>query len=138
MALETYNYPISGMVKALIPGVETMYYYTEEMLNAGVVFEWACWDDEDPMYQNILQVHILEDDDAHTGFLYSGSYLSSFQIYQIWKDAYEMFVLETIGDFIEQIRELSDSYYNASMQGDPKHRTETFMKVKNIFRTLRA
>jgi hypothetical protein len=138
MVLTKEKYVIDGMVEVNIPGAETSYFFTDEMLDSGVVIEWACWDYDNPLYQTVMTVKILEDNDAIECHMYMGESLGNCQIYHIVKDVYELYEKNTFEDFKWKVEKISDGGTSAGMQSNPSRRAEIQSKMNATFRSLRA
>ncbi|QSB09308.1 hypothetical protein [Lysinibacillus fusiformis] len=114
---------------------ESYLYYNEALLSNNVIIEQSTIE-TDEGFQTIIDVLHYNDMDAVQYTLYWGNPLSAIQVYRIVKDVHELYIENTLGDFLQLMYEMSEVSLSALAQSNYENRAEIKERITSLFEVV--
>lgn len=111
---------------------ESYLYYNEALLSNNVIIEQSTIE-TDEGFQTIIDVLHYNDMDAVQYTLYWNNLLAAIQVYRIVKDIHELYIENTLGDFLQLMYEMSEMSLSALAQTSPENKVEIKERITGLF-----
>lgn len=114
---------------------ESYLYYNEALLSNNVIVEESAFE-TDEGFQTMIDVLHYNDMDAVQYTLYWDNPLAEIQVYRIVKDIHELYIENTLGDFLQLMNEMSVVSLSAMAQSSHENRAEIKERVTSLFEAV--
>lgn len=114
---------------------ESYLYYNEALLSNNVIIEHSTIE-TDKGFQTMIDVLHYNDMDAVQYTLYWDNPLSAIQVYRIVKDIHELYIENTLGDFLQLMYEMSEVSLSALAQSNDKNKAEIKERITSLFEVV--
>lgn len=114
---------------------ESYLYYNGALLSNNVIIEHSTIE-TDKGFQTMIDVLHYNDMDAVQYTLYWDNPLSAIQVYRIVKDIHELYIENTLGDFLQLMYEMSEVSLSALAQSNDKNKAEIKEKITSLFEVV--
>jgi len=111
---------------------ESYLYYNEALLSNNVIIEHSTIE-TDEGFQTMIDVLHYNDMDAVQYTLYWDNPLSAIQAYRIVKDIHELYIENTLGDFLQLMYEMSDVSLSALAQTSQENKAKIKERITSLF-----
>lgn len=114
---------------------ESYLYYNEALLSNNVIIEQSTIE-TDEGFQTMIDVLHYNDMDGIQYTLYWDNPLSAIQVYRIVKDIHELYIENTLGDFLQLMYEMSEVSLSALAQSNDKNKAEIKERITSLFEVV--
>ncbi|GEM_PF-5045008 len=114
---------------------ESYLYYNKALLSNNVIIEQSTVE-TDEGFQTIIDVLHYNDMDAVQYTLYWDNPLSAIQVYRIVKDIHELYIENTLGDFLQLMYEMSEVSLSALAQSNDENKAEVKERITSLFEVV--
>ena len=111
---------------------ESYLYYNEDLLGNNVIIKKSTFETDDG-FQTMIDVLHYNDMDAVQFTLYWSNPLSTIQVYRIVKDIHELYIENTLGDFLQLMNEMSEVSLSALAQTTDENKAEIKGRITSLF-----
>ena len=114
---------------------ESYLYYNGALLSNNVIIKHSTIE-TDKGFQTMIDVLHYNDMDAVQYTLYWDNPLSAIQVYRIVKDIHELYIENTLGDFLQLMYEMSEVSLSALAQSNDKNKAEIKERITSLFEVV--